>query len=717
VEAIRRKTETIFRKYDSVDEKIKLKTPKNLTEEEIAAMHTLKNEPSIIIKPADKGGATVIMDKKSYLKEAYRQLNDQKYYIRLGEPVYHNTKNLVTDILHEMNDEDYITNEQLEFLTGPKDYRPRSIYFLPKIHKERNKWPWPDMPEARPICSDLQSESYRVGSYIDSFLNPLASKHASFIKNSYDFVKRIRNTNFAENWLLVTGDVSALYTNMHHDLTIEGVKKIFAKNPDLNRPDDHILRLLDLILKNNDFCFNNETFLQILGTAMGKVFSPSLANIYLLDFDDAAMNDFHIKPLLYFRYLDDIFMIWPGNMAQLLEFQNFLNTKIPDIKINFESNHKQISFLDVMIYVDNGQLQTRTYFKNTDTHQLLHTESFHPRHTTKGIIKSQLIRFKRLSSSANDYHNTCKILFSFLKNRGYKSMDLRRAQYEIWYNYKDRFCDTIVNNNINNNINNSNNNNNNNDNNNNNTHNYNNNNLNNDNNISSETNDNHNNDNNDNNNNDSLNNNILNRKNDNNNKKEMLPIIVDYSSIGIELAKNFKELIYNKFGKEKFSLVTAFRNGRNLRQILVSSKFENNNSGAFRGCDQPRCLTCRNHAYPKTQIISTNNNRSIKIHHNITCSSINVIYLITCAKCNLQYIGETGRSLRDRVNDHRSAIKNKSDTPIGVHFNTGGHSRSDLLITPIEIIENVSIRRNKEKALQRFLKTIHPDGINHLPLN
>jgi hypothetical protein len=686
VEEIMRLTDNVLDKYTVKDGVVRLNTANNLSREEFESIQKLKNNEDIVIKPADKGGATVILNRESYLKEAYRQMNDTKYYVRLDKPRYHDTALKIKDILANLNQTNFITDEQLDFLSGPHDYKPRNIYFLPKIHKEQSKWPWPDMPEARPICSDIQSETHRISTYIDSFLNPLACGHDSFIKNSFDFVKRIRNTKFDENWLLVTGDVSALYTNMHHDRTIEGVKKIFELNPDSSRPDEDIVRLLNLILKNNDFTFNNETFLQILGTAMGKVFSPSLANIYLLEFDDRAMNGYPIKPLLFLRYLDDIFMIWPGNITQLKEYELFLNNLIPDIKINFEVSNSQISFLDVLIYVEGGRLQTRTFFKQTDTHQLLHTGSFHPKHTTQGIIKSQLIRFKRLSSSAQDYNKTCKILFGFLGKRGYNLSEMRKTQYNIWFHYKDRYCDTEANNDK-------------------------------DNNSIGNNNSQENSNGQENSNNTFNNNNEIILATADKDSKDLLPIIVDFCSVGNELAKNYKNLVYNKIGRDKFSIVTAYKNSRNLRQMLIRSKFVNKSSGAFTGCVQSKCLTCRFHAEPKKQIKSSNNDRIITIKNNISCNTINIIYIITCRKCKQQYVGETGRSLRERVNDHRSAIKNKSDTPIGIHFNMREHSRADLAITPIEIIENVFMRRNKEKALQKFLKTIHPEGINNLPSN
>jgi len=141
---------------------------------------------------------------------------------------------------------------------------------------------------------------------------------------------------------------------------------------------------------------------------MGKVYAPALANIYMLEFDEKAMNGFKIKPLLFFRYLDDIFFIWMGTLDELLEYETYLNSLIPGIKITLEYNKINCNFLDTTIYkqtINNETtLQTKVYFKPTDTHQLLHTNSFHPRHTCKGILKSQLLRFKRISSFVERLH-------------------------------------------------------------------------------------------------------------------------------------------------------------------------------------------------------------------------------------------------------------------------------------------------------------------------
>lgn len=60
-------------------------------------------------------------------------------------------------------------------------------------------------------------------------------------------------------------------------------------------------------------------------------------------------------------------------------------------------------------------LGTRVYFKPTDTHALLHKTSHHPKHTYRGIIKSQLIRFNRICARHEDVEVATGTLFKDLR--------------------------------------------------------------------------------------------------------------------------------------------------------------------------------------------------------------------------------------------------------------------------------------------------------------
>lgn len=65
------------------------------------------------------------------------------------------------------------------------------------------------------------------------------------------------------------------------------------------------------------------------------------------------------------------------------------------------------------------RIRTRVYFKPTDTHALLHKASYHPKHTFRGIVKSQIIRFHTTSSREEDLQNSITVLFQSLRHRGY----------------------------------------------------------------------------------------------------------------------------------------------------------------------------------------------------------------------------------------------------------------------------------------------------------
>ena len=74
----------------------------NLSHSECKAIKDIRNNPDIIIKPADKGSATVIMNKSDYINEGYRQLNDVRYYKQIPNHIYLETAEKVTDILYDL---------------------------------------------------------------------------------------------------------------------------------------------------------------------------------------------------------------------------------------------------------------------------------------------------------------------------------------------------------------------------------------------------------------------------------------------------------------------------------------------------------------------------------------------------------------------------------------------------------------------------------------
>ena len=59
---------------------------------------------------------------------------------------------------------------------------------------------------------------------------------------------------------------------------------------------------------------------QKLGTAIGTKFAPPYANLFMAGLENKIFSDTNVQPLLWLRYLDDIFCIWTDGLEKLKEF-------------------------------------------------------------------------------------------------------------------------------------------------------------------------------------------------------------------------------------------------------------------------------------------------------------------------------------------------------------------------------------------------------------
>ncbi len=425
--------DTILTKINQMENEIKelaiTKEKPNCPPEEIKALKKLKSNPNIIIKKADKGTAVVIQDKDNYISEVNRQLSDHQIYEEIEEFKFPQTAEKIKNILLDLRKKCVISERQLKYLLPPPDPRPRRLYTLPKIHKPPEKW-INNIPPGRPIVSDINSESYNVSKFIDHYLKPIATKHDSYIRDTTDFLNKLKTVTANPKALLVTLDVQNMYPSIPTAPGVKTVTDAFRENPQTGRPDDEIVQLLKLCLENNDFEFGEHKYLQKSGTAMGKIFAPNYCNIFMAKLETEVIARFPHKPKFWKRFLDDIFMIWEHDRKLLEEFLYLLNSAHPAIKFTAEIHENSADFLDVTVYKGpnfstTGKLSTKMYFKPTDTHSLLLKTSFHPKHVFTGLIKSQIIRYYRNCTENKDFDTACSILFNVLRDRSYSIRQLR----------------------------------------------------------------------------------------------------------------------------------------------------------------------------------------------------------------------------------------------------------------------------------------------------
>ena len=94
-----------------------------------------------------------------YKQEGLRQLLNTHYYHEIDRPLANETVLKINNVLNKLVDSGFITDKQYDYLQASTPVKQRSFYLLPKVHKDRAKWPSPYMPEGRPIVSDCGSET------------------------------------------------------------------------------------------------------------------------------------------------------------------------------------------------------------------------------------------------------------------------------------------------------------------------------------------------------------------------------------------------------------------------------------------------------------------------------------------------------------------------------------------------------------------------------
>ena len=242
-------------------------------------MKRLSERSDIIIRRADKGGATVICSKDWYETESYKQLNDINFYKKVNQDDTKQHEIIIKDKLEELKELKLIEPKLAKQLT-PSESRTSEFYLLPKIHKK-------GIP-GRPVISSSGCTTERISAFVDQHLKPAAQKLPSYIKDTDDFINKMRRLGkVSTNDYLVTLDVSSLYKNINNTEGIEAIKSNRTLKETLTASIINMLAdLMLLVLTMNNFIFNGQHFHQIKGTAMGTRAAPNYANLFMGRFED-----------------------------------------------------------------------------------------------------------------------------------------------------------------------------------------------------------------------------------------------------------------------------------------------------------------------------------------------------------------------------------------------------------------------------------------------
>ncbi|XP_071794470.1 uncharacterized protein [Asterias amurensis] len=318
------------------------KPPKsNLSKREFQAINDLRRDPSIHILKADKGNATVVMDRTEY-DQIVQSILDTDTYVRLKKnPIPLVERKLAAKLL-SLNRSTAISTPLYRHLRPSASKCPR-FFGQPKIHK-------PDKP-LRPIVSSRGSPTYNLAQHLTKLLHPLVGKTPHHVPNSAGFIDIIKGIELQSSDILVSFDVKSLFTNVPTDEACQITLAVLEQDDTLtdrtSLTPDQIHDLLMTCVKSTYFQWRDGYYRQALGTPMGSPISPVLANIFMEDFEQKALGTARLKPKLWLRYVDDTFIIWSHGLENLDDFLSHINRQHPNIQFTMETETSDsLPFLD-----------------------------------------------------------------------------------------------------------------------------------------------------------------------------------------------------------------------------------------------------------------------------------------------------------------------------------------------------------------------------------
>lgn len=316
------------------------------------------------IVECDKNVGSALISIKNYNSLCLKSL-DSSDFLNLETDPLSEVSNNIESTLKDLFVNDQISKRMFNF-TSPRHPRLGTYRLFMKLHKSKFS--------TRPIINCRNHPTENLSFILDSIIKPLIKKTESYLQDSQNLIQVALNLTFPKGSRLVSLDFEALYNNIIHEDCLNTIcdfmKDKFQLSSDITLTAFRCF--LNLVLNNNYFKFRNSYYKQNKGIVMGTKAGPSIANLYLYILERKFL--FIHKPLLYKRFIDDIFII------VLRDFDlNNLTISFRNLNLIVSSSDKDVIFLDLVINLcaNTNKLIFSAYIKPTNTFSYLPTNSNH----------------------------------------------------------------------------------------------------------------------------------------------------------------------------------------------------------------------------------------------------------------------------------------------------------------------------------------------------
>ena len=297
-----------------------------------------------------------------------------------------------------------------------------------KTHKADNP--------VRVITSGCNTVVEKLSILVEKTLYALADRLNSKIKdtnNMLEIIDNINKTVFSENCVLVSFDVVNVFPTIDIKSGLLSVKEALT---DCNFDVDStqcIVDALEICLTCNNSKFNHQHFLQTDGTAQSPHMSCSYADIAMAKYDSLA-NKFHLKPCVWKRFRDDVFVLWEHGTASLSSILDYLNTmdKTGKIKFTMEiASDTGLEFLDLKLKISEGKIRVDVFAKSTNRFSYTTPNTCYPKNNKFNIPRGIALRLRRICDNDETFKKRSSEYQNYLIARDHKPSIVKKQFSEV----------------------------------------------------------------------------------------------------------------------------------------------------------------------------------------------------------------------------------------------------------------------------------------------
>jgi hypothetical protein len=225
---------------------------------------------------------------------------------------------------------------------------------------------------------------------------------------------------------MVSFDVCALFPSIPENEAVVLLKEWVCDQDISNKDAEIIYELIDIVVTQKFFQFDDLIYQQLDGVEIGGKLSPIVAEIFMSRNEIKILKDPEM-PKKYCRFVDDVFaVIKRGGMNEVL---TKLNEMHPKIKFTCEREENgKLPFLDLVIGRNNRKFSFEVYHKPCDLNLCTPADSHSPTVYKLAVFESNFHRLFNLPLSDEGFLKEKERIYDMAEVNGYKRDTIEKIE-------------------------------------------------------------------------------------------------------------------------------------------------------------------------------------------------------------------------------------------------------------------------------------------------